>query len=124
MLTGLCFCGCSSIADPPGYFLRNIGKVTYVDKLPAWHLGRTNWDGSIEILNTTPLFVTKREILIHEQAHSFEILASLNRPQVHKRFREAFDKTYKSKYIEIEGCCEWFRYEKRSLYGERRGEDV
>ena len=88
--------------QPPEYFYDNVGPVRYVDKLPAWRLGQCNWDGSIEILNGYPLFVSREEILIHEQAHSFEILAMKNRPEEHLKFRRQFDKTYKSRYIEIE----------------------
>lgn len=100
----LIFSGCTPLQQPPDYFLRNIDQEPeYVNKMPRWFiLGYTDWSGEIYIKNVTPLFVTKKEVLLHEQAHSFEILAALNRPEEHRRFRSEFDKTYKSKYIEIE----------------------
>ena len=100
----LLFAGCA-IQQPPEYFLRNIGEVKYVDRLPhqgLWRLAETGWDGTIYIKNIYPLFVSRHEILIHEQAHSFEILAAKNRPREYRRFRLEFDKTYKSKYVEVE----------------------
>lgn len=93
--------GCQ-MAQPPQYFLDRVGAVKYVDKLPPWRLGQCNWDGSIEILRTIPLFTTPEEILRHEQAHSFEILSRIHRPMEYNRFRKAFDVTYKSIYEEPE----------------------
>lgn len=101
---GLFITGCGgSLAKPPAYFLNHVGTVSYVDKLLPGRLAQTNWDGSIEIkANMTPLFTTLDVIILHEQAHSFEILAALNRPAEYARFRKKFDVTYKSEYVELE----------------------
>ena len=102
--TGLFIAGCGgSLAKPPAYFLDHVGAVSYVDKLLPGRLAQTNWDGSIEIkANVTPLFTNREIILLHEQAHSFEIIAARDRPDEYTRFRKKFDLTYKSEYVEIE----------------------
>lgn len=100
----LLFGGCASLQRPPDYFLQHIDQEPeYVDKLPKWWmLGQTDWDGEIRIKKTYPLFVSRREVLLHEQAHSFEILAARNRPKEYKQFMVEFEKTYKGDYYDVE----------------------
>ena len=95
--------GCT-LQQQPEYFLRHIDRhPEYVSKLPRWNmLGQTEWNGEIYIKNVTPLFTTAEIVLLHEQAHSFEIIASRTRLAEYKRFRTDFDPTYASKWIEIE----------------------
>lgn len=96
--------GCAQLQSPPHFFLQHVDQEPeYVSKTPKWFmLGWTDWNGEIYIKKTHPLFVSRKEVLLHEQAHSFEILAAKNRPTEYKKFRMKFDKTYKSKYIEVE----------------------
>ena len=95
--------GCGSLQQPPDYFLNNIGEVKYVDKMPhAWRLGEVGWDGTIYIKNVKPFGITAEELLIHEQAHSFEILAARRISLKYRQFRLEFDKTYSGKYSDVE----------------------
>ncbi len=87
--------GCSPLQRPPEYFLNHVDRQPEYAKLKWNMLGQTDWNGEIYLKDTTPLFVSREYVLRHEQAHSFEILAARNRKAEYKRFRLAFDKTYK-----------------------------